>query len=136
MLCCAQRRKGPGAERSKDLGFFFLLSVTAGEERVNRRRRPVVSLGRQPQWGSNGEANRDAVYPKGYAAAPLRTVRPLSAYNHSYVLPCQRSGVPTKPTPDPRVVAWLHAHERDIAVDPVIPGELRFGILILRKGRK
>ena len=43
---------------------------------------------------------------------------------------------PTKPAPDPRVVAWLRANERDIAVDPVILGELRFGILILPKGRK
>ena len=43
---------------------------------------------------------------------------------------------PTKPTPDPRVVAWLRTHEADIAVDPVILGELRFGILILPKGRK
>ena len=43
---------------------------------------------------------------------------------------------PTKPTPDPRVVAWLRAHEADLAVDPVILGELRFGILILPKGRK
>jgi toxin FitB len=43
---------------------------------------------------------------------------------------------PTKPSPDPRVVAWLRAHEPDIAVDPVILGELRFGILILPKGRK
>ena len=43
---------------------------------------------------------------------------------------------PTKPTPDPRVVAWLRAHELDIAVDPVVLGELRFGILILPKGRK
>ena len=43
---------------------------------------------------------------------------------------------PTKPKPDQRVVAWLRAHEPDIAVDPVILGELRFGILILPKGRK
>jgi len=43
---------------------------------------------------------------------------------------------PTKPEPDARVVAWLRSHERDIAVDPVILGELRFGILILPKGRK
>lgn len=43
---------------------------------------------------------------------------------------------PTKPAPDPRVVAWLRAHERELAVDPVILGELRFGILILPKGRK
>jgi hypothetical protein len=43
---------------------------------------------------------------------------------------------PTKPTPDPRVLGWLREHERDIAVNPVILGELRFGILILRRGRK
>jgi hypothetical protein len=28
------------------------------------------------------------------------------------------------------------ANERDIAVDPIILGELRFGILVLPKGRK
>jgi hypothetical protein len=43
---------------------------------------------------------------------------------------------PTKPAPDPRVVEWLRLHERDIAVNPVILGEIRFGILILPKGRK
>jgi len=43
---------------------------------------------------------------------------------------------PTKATPDPRVIEWLRAHETDIAVDPVIIGELRFGILILSRGRK
>jgi predicted nucleic acid-binding protein len=36
---------------------------------------------------------------------------------------------PTKPAPDPRVVAWLRAHAPDIAVDPVILGELRLGII-------
>jgi toxin FitB len=43
---------------------------------------------------------------------------------------------PTKPQPDPRVIDWLRAHESDIAVDPIILGELRFGILILPKGKK
>ena len=43
---------------------------------------------------------------------------------------------PTRPEPDARVVEWLRANERDIAVDPVILGELRFGILILPIGRK
>lgn len=43
---------------------------------------------------------------------------------------------PTKPTPEPRVIEWLRAHEPDIAVDPVIVGELRFGILTLPKGKK
>ena len=31
---------------------------------------------------------------------------------------------------------WLRTHEPDIAVDPVILGELRFGILILPKGKR
>lgn len=43
---------------------------------------------------------------------------------------------PTKPSPDARVLTWLRTHEPDIAVDPVVLGELRFGILILPKGRK
>lgn len=43
---------------------------------------------------------------------------------------------PTKPAPDPKVVDWLRRHEREIAVDPIVLGEVRFGILLLRKGRK
>jgi predicted nucleic acid-binding protein len=43
---------------------------------------------------------------------------------------------PTKPMPDPRVLEWLRAHEADIVVNPVVLGELRFGILILPQGRK
>ena len=35
----------------------------------------------------------------------------------------------TKPAPEPRVIEWLRVHERDLAVDPIILGELRFGIL-------
>lgn len=42
----------------------------------------------------------------------------------------------TKPSPDPRVVAWFRAQESQIAIDPIILGELRFGILILPKGKK
>jgi predicted nucleic acid-binding protein len=43
---------------------------------------------------------------------------------------------PTRPAPDSRVVEWLRRNERDIAVDPVILGEVRFGILLLQKGRR
>lgn len=43
---------------------------------------------------------------------------------------------PTRPAPDPRVIDWLGANARDLAVDPVILGELRFGILILPTGKK
>lgn len=43
---------------------------------------------------------------------------------------------PSKPAPDPRVIDWLRVNEAEIAVDPVILGELRFGILTLPKGKK
>ena len=43
---------------------------------------------------------------------------------------------PTKATPDLNVVEWLRRNERDIAVDPVILGEVRFGILLLPKGKR
>jgi predicted nucleic acid-binding protein len=38
--------------------------------------------------------------------------------------------------PEPRVIEWLRANERDLVVDPIILGELRFGILLLPKGKK
>ena len=41
---------------------------------------------------------------------------------------------PTRPRPDPKVVAWLRGQEREIAVDPIILGELRFGIELLPPG--
>ena len=42
----------------------------------------------------------------------------------------------TRPMPDARVVDWLRRNERDIAVDPIILGEIRFGILLLPAGRR
>ena len=43
---------------------------------------------------------------------------------------------PTKPAPQLAVVQWLREHERDLAVDPVILGEIRFGILLLPRGSR
>ena len=43
---------------------------------------------------------------------------------------------PTRSVPDPKVVEWLLANERDIAVDPIILGEVRFGILLLPQGKR
>lgn len=43
---------------------------------------------------------------------------------------------PTKPTPDQGVVDWLRRNERQLAVDPVILGELSFGILLLPEGER
>ncbi len=42
----------------------------------------------------------------------------------------------TKAKPDPACLDWLTKHERDLAVDPVILGEIRYGILLLPKGRR
>ena len=42
----------------------------------------------------------------------------------------------TKPEPDSRVIGWLQSNEPQIAVDPVILGEIRFGILLLPRGRR
>jgi toxin FitB len=43
---------------------------------------------------------------------------------------------PTRPRPDPQVVDWLRRHEAAIRVDPVILGELRYGILLLPSGAR
>ena len=43
---------------------------------------------------------------------------------------------PTKTAPNTRVLRWLRKHESDLAVDPIIVGELRFGMLLLPKGRR
>ena len=42
----------------------------------------------------------------------------------------------TKPDPDPRVLAWLQRNEADLAVDPIVLGEIRFGILLLKRGAR
>jgi toxin FitB len=43
---------------------------------------------------------------------------------------------PTKPNPSPSVVAWLRAHESQLAVNPIILGELEYGILLLPSGQR
>lgn len=37
----------------------------------------------------------------------------------------------TKERPNPNVVEWLREHDRELVIDPIVLGELRFGILIL-----
>lgn len=43
---------------------------------------------------------------------------------------------PTKPAPNSAVVEWLRRNEQELVVDPVILGEVRFGILLLPRGRR
>ena len=41
-----------------------------------------------------------------------------------------------KGSPSPKVLAWLKRQEREIAVDPIILGEIRFGIHLLPAGKR
>jgi predicted nucleic acid-binding protein len=42
----------------------------------------------------------------------------------------------TKPNPQSRVVNWLRRHDPDLIVNPIILGELEYGILVLPSGRR
>lgn len=43
---------------------------------------------------------------------------------------------PTRSAPNPSVTLWLRAHESELVIDPVILGEIHYGILILPPGHK
>lgn len=49
----------------------------------------------------------------------------------TYLVDANVLSEPTKPDPNPTVVQWLRDNERELVVDPVILGEIRFGILLL-----
>jgi toxin FitB len=42
----------------------------------------------------------------------------------------------TKPAPAQSVIDWLQKHDRDLALNPIILGELEYGILLLPAGRR
>jgi predicted nucleic acid-binding protein len=42
----------------------------------------------------------------------------------------------TKPRPAPQVVHWLRQNESELVVDPIILGEIRFGIHLLATGKR
>jgi predicted nucleic acid-binding protein len=42
----------------------------------------------------------------------------------------------TQPRPDEAVLAWLRRHETELAVNPIILGELEYGILLLASSQK
>jgi len=54
----------------------------------------------------------------------------------TYLVDANILSEPTKPAPDAKVVGWLRKNEAEILVDPIILGELRFGILLLPRGRR
>lgn len=43
---------------------------------------------------------------------------------------------PTRPSPSAGVVEWLRRNERELVVDPIVLGEVRFGILLLPRGSR
>jgi hypothetical protein len=42
----------------------------------------------------------------------------------------------TKPSPVARVVEWLRDNEPELAINPIVLGELEYGILLLPAGRR
>jgi toxin FitB len=42
----------------------------------------------------------------------------------------------TKPAPNSKVIEWLRHNEREITVDPIILGEIRFGTHLLPAGKR
>ena len=54
----------------------------------------------------------------------------------TYLVDANVLSEPTKPAPHAGVVEWLRRNEHEIAVDPFILGEVRFGILLLPKGKR
>lgn len=43
---------------------------------------------------------------------------------------------PTQAAPNSRGLEWLRQNEREIAIDPIILGEIRFGILLLTRDKR
>ncbi|HEY7446677.1 MAG TPA: type II toxin-antitoxin system VapC family toxin [Vicinamibacterales bacterium] len=54
----------------------------------------------------------------------------------NYLVDANVLSEPTRSSPNLRVINWLRNHERDIVVDPIVLGEVRFGILLLSKGKR
>jgi hypothetical protein len=54
----------------------------------------------------------------------------------TYLVDANVLSEPTKPAPQAKVIQWLRRHEREVAVDPIILGEIRFGIHLLPAGKR
>ena len=54
----------------------------------------------------------------------------------TYLVDANVLSEPTKPAPDANAVGWLRTHERELAVDPIVLGEIRYGILLLPAGKR
>jgi len=54
----------------------------------------------------------------------------------TYLVDANVLSEPTKPAPQANVIRWLRGHEKNIAVDPIVLGEIRFGILVLPRSAR
>lgn len=54
----------------------------------------------------------------------------------TYLVDANVLSEPTRPAPNANAIEWLRRHEREIAVDPIVIGEIRFGIHLLPAGRR
>jgi toxin FitB len=60
----------------------------------------------------------------------------MDGYTVKFLVDANILSEPTKSEPNPGVVGWLHANLRELAVDPIILGEVRFGIYLLPNGSR
>ena len=54
----------------------------------------------------------------------------------TYLVDANVLSEPTKPAPNQSVVNWLGHYEAELVVDPIVLGELEYGILVLPEGRR
>ena len=54
----------------------------------------------------------------------------------TYLVDANVLSEPTKPAPSAKVVDWLRQHESELVIDPIILGEIRFGIYNLPMGKR
>jgi hypothetical protein len=54
----------------------------------------------------------------------------------TYLVDANVLSEPTRAQPDRHVIEWLRRSERELVVDPVVLGEIRFGIWLLPAGKR
>ena len=60
----------------------------------------------------------------------------VNGFAVTYLVDANVLSEPTRPQPNSKVVDWLRENERELVVDPIILGEIRFGIHLLPAGRR